>query len=278
MKYIDAHAHVNFSAFDEDRENIIKNTLENEVWMINVGTKAKTSKEAVDIAEKYYEGVYAIIGLHPIHTSKSFHDKDELGDEAEPFNSSGDVWDEDFFQELAKSIKVVGVGECGLDFFHTNVDDKEHREKQSEAFNCQIEFAVKNDLPLMIHCRDAYKETLDILKSHQKRFGTKVRGNFHFYAGGIDVAKEILDIGFTLSFTGVITFARDYRELVQYTPLDRMLSETDCPYVTPIPFRGQRNEPINVREVVKKIAEIKGLDIEVVREQILGNIRSQFRI
>lgn len=278
MKYIDAHAHVNFSAFDEDRENVIESTLDNEVWMINVGTKAKTSKKAVEIAEKYQEGVYAIIGLHPIHTSKSFHDKDELGEEAEPFNSSGDVWDEDYFQGLAKSKKVVGVGECGLDFFRLDIDNKETRMRQVETFNCQIEFAVKNDLPLMIHCRDAYKETLEILKSYQKKLGTKVRGNFHFYAGEINVAKEILDIGFTLSFTGVITFARDYEELVQYVPIDRMLSETDCPYVTPIPFRGKRNEPLYVKEVVKKIAEIKGLDIEIVREQILENIRSQFKI
>lgn len=277
-KYIDAHAHMNFATYNEDCEEVIKRALDNDVWMMNVGTKAQTSQEAVEIAERYDEGVYAIIGLHPIHTNKSFHDKDELGDEGTPFNSKGDVWNNDFYKKLAESKKVVGVGECGLDYFRIEGNEKEYKERQVKAFTSQIEFAIEHDLPLMIHCREAYADTLDILKSYQKDYGEKVRGNFHFYAGDTDIANQILDIGFTMSFTGVITFAKEYEKLVEFVPLDKMLSETDCPYVTPVPFRGQRNEPMYVREVVKKIAEIKGLEEDKVKKQLWENVRRQFGV
>lgn len=276
-KYIDAHAHMNFAAYDEDRDAVVKRCLDAGTWMINVGTMQATSQGVVDLANQYEEGVYAIVGLHPIHVNKSFHDTDEIGPEGKSFTSKGEEFDYAFYKKLTEHPKVVGIGECGLDYFR-NGDDPEFVARQKEAFEQQIQLAIEADLPLMIHCREAYDDTLDILERYQKEAGEKVRGNMHFFAGSLDIAKRVLDLGFTLSFTGVITFAKDYEELVTFVPLDRMLSETDCPYVTPVPYRGQRNEPLHVCEVVKKIVEIKGESLETVQNQLISNIRHQFKI
>lgn len=270
-KFVDVHAHVQFNAYAEDRDEVIKRSLENNTWIINVGTNLKTSRDAVELVEKYPEGVYAIVGLHPIHTSASFHDKEEIGEESEPFNSKGEEFNVEEFEKLISHPKVVGVGECGLDFFRIEGDKENYIEKQTKAFESQIDLAVKYDKPLMIHCRDAYPEVLKILTDKKQIHGDKLRGNFHFFAGSLEDARQILDLGFNFSFTGVITFASQYEELVKMAPLDRIFSETDCPYVTPAPFRGKRNEPAYVCEVAKKIAEIKGLEEDVVKEQLVKN-------
>lgn len=278
MKYIDAHAHMNFKAYDEDRDEVIRRALDAGVGMINVGTQADTSREAIELAEKYDEGVYAIIGLHPVHANASYHDTEELGEEGKAFTSRGEDFDINVYRDMVMHPKVVGIGECGLDYFRTN-SAPEFVSRQKQAFAGQIELAIESNKPIMIHCRDAYQDTIDMLQSYKKEVGDRLRGNVHFFAGTTDIAQQFLDLGFTLSFTGVITFAeKDYRELVEYVPIDRMLSETDCPYVTPKPYRGQRNEPLYVIEVVKKIAEIKGLDHDTAATQILNNIRTQYGI
>lgn len=266
--YIDIHSHLNFAAYDQDREEVIKRALDNNVWMINVGTQKDTSKSAVELAEKYEKGVYAIVGIHPIHTDKSFHDEKELGAGNKEFTSRGEIVDENYYRELLNHPKVVGIGECGLDYYRATAESEK---KQKEAFSAQIVLANEVDKPLMLHVRNgsdrsAYREALEILKSE-----AKVSGNFHFFAGNLEEAKEILDAGFNLSFTGVITFTRDYDEVIKYAPLDRIMSETDCPYVSPEPYRGKRNEPLFVQEVVKKIAEIRGADFEEVRAALVQN-------
>ena len=121
-KYIDIHSHVNFSVFDLDRDEVIKRALENETWVINVGTQANTSRKAIELAHKYKEGVYAIVGLHPIHTDKSFHDKEELGEEGAEFTSRGEIFDKEIYRELLKDPKVVAIGECGLDYYHLDLE------------------------------------------------------------------------------------------------------------------------------------------------------------
>lgn len=274
-EYIDIHAHVNFAAYDEDREVVIKRALDAGVWMINVGTQKDTSKSAVELAEKYEKGVYAIVGVHPIHTDKSYHDEKELGEGNKEFTSRGEVIDENYYRELLKNPKVLGIGECGLDYYRAT---PETEKKQKEAFSQQIALANEAGKPLMLHVRNgsdrsAYREALAILKSE-----AKVPADFHFFAGTWEEAKEILDAGFNLSFTGVITFARQYDEVIKNTPLERMMTETDCPYVSPEPFRGQRNEPMHVREVVKKISEIRGGDFEKTRETLLQNALKFFNL
>ena len=283
-KYIDTHAHVNINAFKEDTEAVISKCKEEGVAMINVGTQQDTSQRAVELAESH-DNCYAIVGLHPVHTSASYHDESELGENMKAFTSRGEEFDIDYYRNLAKSNKVVAIGECGLDYYRL---EKDTRAVQEKAFIEQIELANELSLPLMIHTRDAkgnsasakadagvgnvYDDTYEILKAH-----AKVRGNVHFYAGNYEQAKKFFDIGFSVSFTGVITFAKDYEEVVRNAPLDMIHGETDCPYVAPVPYRGQRCEPWMVQEVYKKIASIQGEDEEVVRVQLVENARHLYK-
>ncbi len=269
MKYFDAHTHVQFVAFKDDADEVIKRSLEAGVGMNIVGTQYDTSALAVAFAEKYND-VYATIGLHPIHTSKSFHDAKELGEGGKEFTSRGEQFDAAAYEALARSPKVIAIGECGLDYYRLEEDTKE---KQKESFIAQIELANRLQKPLMLHIRNAYTDALEVLKAY-----AKVKGDVHFFAGTWEEAKQFLDFGFTLSFTGVITFTHDYDEVIKNTPLDMLLTETDAPYVTPVPHRGKRNEPAYVVEVVNKIAEIKNLPVEEVREQILKNTQTLFKI
>ena len=277
-KYIDIHSHINFTAFDADRDEVIRRALDNDTWVINVGTQADTSRTAVELAHKYPEGVYAVIGLHPIHTSASYHDKQELGDEGKEFTSRGEIFDKNIYRELLKDSKVVALGECGLDYYHLDVDSVT---KQKEAFVAQIELANEIGKPLMLHLRNnpknkelnVYDDTLELLKKY-----AKVKGDVHFFAGNWQEAKGFLDFGFTLSFTGVVTFTHDYDEVIRNTPLDMIMSETDSPYVAPVPYRGKRNEPVYVKEIVKKIAEIKNLPEEEVAKAIISNAKRLFTL
>lgn len=272
MKYIDTHAHLNLAAFSEDASEVAKKCAEAGVAVINVGTKAMTSQRAVELATTHAH-LHAIIGLHPINTVPDSHD--EEGDEAE-------VFDVAFYRELAKSGKVAGIGECGFDYWHTPVDSYETQER---AFITQIELANEFDLPLMIHTRgpqpgkesptgrSVYADVYEVLKQY-----AKVPFNIHFYAGTSEEAARFFELGGTISFTGVITFAKDYEELVKNAPLTHIHAETDCPYVAPVPYRGQRAEPWMVQEVCKKIAAIKGLEEEVVREQLVENAKRQYKL
>ncbi len=278
MRYFDAHTHLQFAAFDEDREAAFMRAKDAGVGMNLVGTQLDTSKAAVECAQLHDE-VWASVGLHPIHTAKSFHDEKELGEGGKNFTSRGEVFDFSAYEVLARDPKTIAIGECGLDYFHL---DEETKKVQTEVFVAQIELANTVKKPLMLHIRSAkhgegnnsaYDDAIALLKSH-----AKVGGDVHFFAGTWKTANQFLDLGFTLSFTGVITFAKEYEEVVWNTPLDMILSETDAPYVTPAPNRGKRNEPMYIPYIVKKIAEIKGLDEEEVREQILKNAQRVFNL
>ncbi len=261
--YFDIHTHVNFKAFENDAEAVISSALKEGVWLTQVGTQKNTSKSAVMCAEKYKEGVYATVGLHPIHTSASFHDIKELGEDGKEFTSCGEIFDDAYYKALAVHPKVVAIGECGLDYFRLS---EESKEKQKNAFVSQIHLANEIGKPLMLHIRNAYKDAYEILKSE-----ARVYGNVHFFAGTWEEAKYFLDMGFTISFTGVITFTNDYDDVVKNAPLDMIMSETDAPYVAPVPHRGKRNEPIFVKDTVKRIAEIRQEDFEKVRKTLVSN-------
>lgn len=273
--FFDIHTHVNFAVYSEDRDEVIKRSLNNKTWMVMVGTQVDTSKKAVKIAEQYDQGVYVSVGLHPVHTCPSHIDEQELGGHGEAFTSRGELFEESDYEEIIKSEKVVSIGECGLDYYRA---DEKNKKIQIKSFERQIEFAVKHNKPLMIHCRDAYDDLIDILKDRKKEYGEKLVGNVHFFAGNVDVARRFLELDFTMSFTGVITFTTDYDEVVKYMPIDKIMSETDAPYVTPKPFRGQRNEPLYVEYVVKRIAEIRNSDYVPLKEQLIQNSLNFFRI
>ena len=227
------------------------------------------------MANQYKEGVYAIIGLHPIHTGVSYHDEKELGEGGKEFTSRGEIFNKESYRKLLKdkkaNEKIVGIGECGLDYYRCT---PESIEKQKQAFIKQIELANEFNKPLMLHIRNypadksksAYKDSLEILKKY-----SKVKGNVHFFAGTVEEAKSFLDFGF-------ITFTHDYDEIIKNAPLDMIMSETDSPYVAPIPFRGRRNEPSYVKQVVKKIAEIKNLPEEQIAQTLIANAKRVFAI
>jgi len=273
MEYFDAHTHINFAAFDDDRDAVIARAREAGVGMNVVGTQLDTSRSAVEVAEKH-EGVWATIGLHPVHTSKSHHDEKELGEGGKAFTSRGEQFDAAAYEALGQNPKVIAVGECGLDYYRL---EEKTKAVQSEAFIQQIELANTLRKPLMLHVRpsqgsqDAYDDALEILRAH-----AKVKGDTHFFAGNWETAKKFLDLGFTLSFTGVLTFTHDYDEVVRNAPLDMLLSETDAPYITPVPHRGKRNESAYIPEIVRAIARIRGEEEEMVRSALAVNARRVF--
>ncbi len=238
-EYFDIHSHINFPEYDADREEVLKRMQEHNVWTTTVGTNFETSKSAVE-STKLYEGLFATIGLHPVDDpNSSFIKKD--------------------FETLVKNPKVVAIGECGLDYGRTGTATPEEKARQKKDFEAQIDFAVEYNKPLMLHVRSAHEDVLDILVSKKREHGDKLRANCHFFSGSLEIEKRYLDLGFSLSFPGVITFAKEYAEMVAFAPLDMIMSETDAPYVAPMPYRGKRNEPVHVIEVIQKIAEIKKL-------------------
>lgn len=270
FRYVDIHSHLQFATYGDDRTEVYERAHAEGVGLITVGTQQKTSHEAVEFA-RMHAGVYATVGLHPIHTSKSYHDVAEMGGgEHKGFNSAGETFDSAAYRALAADPHVVGIGECGLDYYRLT---PETRKAQVAAFEAQIALANELGKPLMLHIRQAYKDAFDILKAN-----ASVKGNVHFFAGSWEEAKRFLDFGFSLSFTGVITFSNDYDEVIKHAPLDMILTETDAPYVTPAPHRGKRNEPIHVREVVKRIAAIKGLDEDAVALATVTNAMRVFRL
>jgi len=280
-KYIDIHSHVNFKIFDEDRDEVVKRALCNDTWIINVGTQVDTSKKTIELAHKYPKGVYAVVGLHPIHTSSSFHDEQELGEGGEEFTSRGEVFDKNIYREFLKDSKAVAIGECGLDYYHL---DEGSIEKQKKAFVEQITLSKETQKPLMIHCRDGAKSgtgrAFDDLVEILKKSNLSVPFVSHSFVRDLTLAKQLLGLGSYFSFNGIVTFPKtdDYREVIKFLPLDRILTETDAPYLAPVPYRGKRNEPFFVKEIVKKIAEVKGLPEIDVMEAIVANAKRIFKI
>jgi TatD DNase family protein len=282
-RYIDTHAHLNLSAFDADVEVVIEKCQQESVAVINIGTRETTSTRAVKLAQMH-ENLYAIVGLHPIQTVPGVHDEDEIGKGGMPFSSHGEVFNKEFYRTLITESNgnVVGIGECGFDYYHTSSDSYTIQEA---AFIAQIELANELQLPLMIHTRSpklgeqsptgrsVYTDVYDVLKQY-----ARIPFTVHFYAGSYEEAKRFFEIGGAVSFTGVITFAKDYEEVVRNAPLELIHGETDCPFVAPKPYRGQRCEPWMVKEVYKKIALIRSEDEEMVREQLLQNSHKLYKI
>jgi len=263
----DSHTHLNLAAFDVDRDIILKKYLEEGISVINVGTCFETSQKAIAIAQKY-SNCWASVGLHPAHTFPAplnQLDKNEIdGLVVEEFDSK-------FEDLIRRSKKVVAIGECGLDYSYLKDLPIEKQEEfkimQEKEFRKQIKIAQKYNLPLILHLRNLYQEALGILKENNYS-GKAV---FHFFTGTIEQAQYILEQGFYLGFSGVITYGNKLDEVLRDAPLERILIETDAPYATPIPYRGKRNEPGYVVEVAKKIAEIKNLPLKEIEKATFEN-------
>ncbi len=275
VKIVDSHTHVQFPQFNKDRDEVIQRALDAGIWMINVGADMESSKKAVELAEKYKEGVYAAVGVHPHEAEKNLIPELVEG-----------------LRNLAKNPKVVAIGECGLDYYNrqptpssraklatgqaTDNQQQKNKQEQKELFLEHIRLAKEVDKPLMIHCRDAFEDLIKILSTFP--FLLSSSNVIHFFTGTLNDAKQLLELGFYFTFGGLITYNRQFDEVIKFIPLDRILAETDAPYVTPEPYRGHRNEPLYVFEVAKKIAEIKNIPFEEFCERVVENNRKVFKI
>ena len=256
---VDTHAHLNFSDFDKDRDDMIKKCLKSSVFMINVGVDYKTSKKAIEIAEKYPQGAFAAIGLHPISI------------DTENFDILR-------YENLYRSSeKVVAIGEIGLDYWSkpkTKAKLELFKQKQQQLLLQELDLAKKLNLPVIFHCRMAHNDLIEILRDFD------VAGVIHCFTGRWEQAKQYLDIGLYLGFNGII-FKQikgiDFNEIIEKTPLDRILIETDCPYLSPPQSQNQRNNPLNVKYIIEKIAEIKNINFEKIADISFHNAKALFR-
>ena len=254
-RYIDTHCHLQLEQYDEDREEIIRKMHEEQIAGIVVGDDYESSVQAVELAEKHWH-LFATVGIHPHQTI--FED---LNIEK--------------FKELARNERVVAIGECGLDYSREMDDDIKNRQK--EVFKQHIALSEELDKPLVVHARtpEAYQDVVAML-IEAKSIYPNLRGNVHFFSGSLAEAQALIALDFTISFTAVITFARNYDEIIKAVPLLSILSETDAPYVAPAGRRGERNDPLSVIDVIHQIATIRGEDLELVRTTLLANAQHQF--
>ena len=251
---IETHAHLDFDQFDSDREEVIKRAHKSGIEIIfNIGTNLETSRFSSELAQKY-ENIYASVGIHP-------HDSQEANDE----NLSE-------LSRLYRNAKVIAIGEIGLDYYKMYKPET----VQKQAFHKQLELALELDAPIIIHDRNADAEIIEILASYKR---ADWKGVFHCFPGDVRMAETVLDLGFHISFTGVITF-KNFKAgaVVEYVPLDRLLLETDCPFMAPAPFRGKRNEPAYLKYTAEKMAEIKAISFGELAHQTRFNTLKLFQI
>ena len=250
----DSHAHYDDEAFNEDREKVIQGLNDKGViGVLNCGASLEGARMSVELSSKY-DFIYSAVGIHPEHA---------------------DIVNEEIIQELrnlAQSPKVRAIGEIGLDYYY---EENPPREIQKVAFKLQMELAKELKLPVVIHDRDAHKDTLDILKEFPE-----VTGVVHCFSGSVEFAKECLNLGYYIGFTGVITFknAKKIAEVAKEVPMDRILVETDCPYMAPVPHRGKRNQSDYIQYIIEKISEIKGKTIEEIEDVTTLNIKQLLKI
>lgn len=296
---VDTHCHVHFNAYKDDSDEVIRRAFSNGVRMITVGTQKDTSANGIKTVEKYETGIWCSIGLHPNHLYSTVIDEAE----GPAFMSRSEDFDYTYYKNLAQSSKkVVAIGECGLDYYRIpeNLNLDEIKAKQQKVFREHIHLATELDLPLIVHIRDgstsidtaqdkslitsAHEDVINILHDeiHQGNLGK--RGVIHCYSGDWEQAKRYFDLGFLISFTGTAMFGvkkgqRDIlKEVIEESPLEKIMVETDSPYLTPSPYRGKRNEPSYVKFVAEHIAKIKELDFEEVSVQTTKNAIALFNL
>ena len=274
---IDTHAHVNFSAFKDDAEEVIKRALDKGIFFINVGSQYLTSVRAVEYAQKYPGKIWAAVGTHPVHLQKNnfaYKDDDELAEEE--IETIGEEVDFEKYKKLAARKEVVAIGEVGLDYHHFNEGDdiEKLKKKQKEILLGFIRLANEAEKPMIIHCWDAYADLHEILKNNP----VEKKGVIHSFVGGYKTANKFIELGYLIGLNGVITYSDSFNKLIKEVPIEKIVIETDCPYLTPVPRKGERNEPLYVEYVAEKIAEIKEISLENVAEITTQNAQKLFGI
>lgn len=299
---IDTHCHVHFNAYKEDMDDVVRRTLEKGVRMITVGTQATTSANGLRLAERH-EGVWASVGLHPNHLcEQEFYDEQEgdavpgeshptpgvLGTPGVRIKTRCETFDHATYLELARHPKCVAIGECGLDYYRLpeHLDRVELIAQQKVSVRQQFDLAHEVGLPVIIHCRDAHADQQAIIREYAEAGKLQRRGVIHCFTGTLEEAKAYVELGFLISFTGVITFPPRKSEgpisplqtVVRDLPIEHMMIETDAPYLTPVPHRGERNEPWMVTFVAEKISELKKVSLEEVSHVTTENAKRLFGI
>lgn len=291
MKFIDSHAHVHFPAYKDDIDDVLTRAREADIGIVTVGTEISTSMSAVDFAEKH-DNVWATIGVHPGHVcDQDYIDTNEFSNDHFTDNHHhGQSFDEAAFARLVVHPKVVAIGECGLDYYHLaekNVDDvMREKHAQQEALREQLAFASVYNKPLVVHCRPgntpdtamAHADQARLMREEIERGGLARRGVIHCFTGTIEEANVYRGLGFLISFPGIVTFGKNVMEVAKNVPLESILIETDCPYLTPAPHRGKRNEPLYVTLVAQKIADLKGVPLDDVAAITTQNAVTLFQI
>jgi TatD DNase family protein len=264
QRYFDAHCHIQFENYAHDQEDVIARMRDEGVAGIVVGVDRASSEKAIALAAEH-EYLYAAVGLHPNSVGR------------EPFDVA-------VFEALAAHPQVVAIGECGLDYYRPVELNDEVKAAQRAALAAHIDLAAKINKPLIIHSRptkgtqDAYQDLIGLLEEKQAEHGPVVRGDIHFFVGGVAEAARLFALNFTVSFTAVITFTHDYDEVIRAAPLERILSETDAPYVAPAARRRERNDPLAVAEVVAQSATVRCEEPEEVRKALLANAKRLFGV
>jgi TatD DNase family protein len=251
----DSHAHYDDTAFDNDRSELLEKVQSLGVqYIINAGTNIKSSKESIELSQKY-GFIYSAIGVHPHDAEKA--EKDYI----------------DVLKEISKAEKCIAIGEIGLDYYY----DYSPKDVQKKVFEEQIILAKEQNLPIIIHDRDAHEDTLEILKKQNVK---NIGGVMHCFSGSYEMAKEIIKIGLYIGVGGSLTFsnAKKTVEVVEKIPIEYILSETDCPYLTPVPFRGKRNDSSYMKNTIEKIAQIKQIGFEEADNILTENAKRVFNI
>ena len=292
MQLIDAHCHVHFNAYRDDMDEVIERTLSKGVFMITVGTQSTTSANGLKVAERY-DGIWATVGLHPNHLcEQEFFDDDVLvpipGIGTQRVKTRCETFDYAYYLKLASHPKCVAIGECGLDYYRLpeNVDRADTIEKQKKTIRAHFDLATDAGLPVVIHTRDAHEDQLAIAREYVEAGKLQRRGVVHCFTGTLAEAEAYVKLGFLISFTGIITFPPRRSEggisplqtVVRALPLEHMMIETDAPYLTPVPHRGERNEPWMVEYMAAKISELKRIPVEEVGRVTTENAKRLFGI
>lgn len=278
LKLIDTHCHIHFAAYKDDMDEVIKRSLDEGVAIITVGTQSDTSKKAIEVAEKY-DGVWATIGLHPLHLHKQeFNDDNEF--DPSKIKTRTEEFDPEYYRKLVSHPKVVAVGEFGFDLYHKppGVDQDQVIKDQKTASDLQIDFATEFDKPIIVHCRDAHDEQYKILKQAVDEGKLPCRGVIHCFTGTIEDAQKYIELGFMISFTGILTFSDEIQRVARELPMESIMIETDAPYLSPAPHRGKRNEPAYVKHIAQTLADIKGMSYKQVAEQTTENAVKFFNL
>ncbi len=282
---IDTHSHLNFSCFKDDWKGVIQKCFESSISMINVGTNFETSKRAVEIAEKYSSGVFAAIGLHPINLDTGLMKRKN---QKEKIKNWEDILEKEFdyqkYKKLAKNQKVVAIGEIGLDYYwkpKTTNRKILFKEKQKELLLQELKLAQELNLPVIFHCRVAHEDLIRVLNLQLTTNNLQLKGVMHGFVGTVEGLEKYLAMGFYIGFNGIIfknIEGIDFVENIKRTPVNKILLETDCPYLTPPKFSEQRNNPMGVKLIAEHIAKIKKMSVGEIEKITTQNAKKLFGI